>query len=155
MPHLIASNSPHFSLHIGHPLQSICPHSPVPQTFFREHLLLLVQLFSWLKGFLGLTFLCSRTSFDIVVGSFIRYLAISLKGILKSSDFSIYIRSSWVRCLWFPFICLDMLSSFLMQAGIPAYSKPLAVKLNSGGIWWKTNFHLDLPYVEVSISINN
>ena len=59
-----------------------------------------------------LTLRLSRTSFEIVDGSLQRYLDISLNDIHLSNDFSMYLRSSKVRCLLFPGIKFDIRTSF-------------------------------------------
>ena len=58
--------------------------------------------------------LCSLISFEIVVGSLQRYLAMSLKEQPAFRDFSMYLRSSRVRCFWLPGIYLLMLVLLLL-----------------------------------------
>lgn len=58
--------------------------------------------------------LCSLISFEIVVGSLQRYLAMSLKEQPAFRNFSMYLRSSRVRCFWLPGIYLLMLVLLLL-----------------------------------------
>ena len=48
----------------------------------------------------------------MVDGSLHRYLEISLNDLFSFNDFSMYWRSSRVRCLWFPGIKFDIRTSF-------------------------------------------
>lgn len=89
-----------------------------------SHTFVFLHLKRWMQKLCGLlklplfhvfVVLCSLTSFEIVVGSLQRNLAISLNDLPSLSDFSMYRLSSSVRCFWFPGINFDIYSLLLMK----------------------------------------
>ena len=123
-------------------------------TFVRLHLNLLVQKLCGLLN-IRLGWMSStrwrRISFEMVVGSLQRYLAISLKERPSFRESSIILRSSKVKCFWFPGIRLDICTSFYRHQR--AWNKHTRVKINMQMNRIKWCERLNSTYVKVKSTV--